>query len=855
MTDLYARSLLGRADLLRAYAQGSESLLDTLVELLDYDAPLKVTPKPTDSARQTGIAQPQPDAVVRALPDKVQVPFWRIETYEPRYPDITTAALITATGREPVYDGPLPGVQPPQQTLAPWSSILPRLRRLAAELGETYLLDTDTITKRLGRSETLTRLPRRRARRWGSHLQVISDRSRRLTPFWDDQDIVISQLARQFPHQTMTEARLWDGDEEPVRLLSSSGTNTDERLPDEAVRYVLPPPGSLVLVLGDLGAFASQPDVLIKRWQAFGRRVRRAGCRAVALIPGALAHCPPRLSRDWLLLAWDERAPAVDEASRAQRVERLMRLISPAIRIEPGFLRAVRRLLGPQWSDARLEADVWQHPAMISRSSVAGTLDPLSANTWRQAFERENPILQQQILALLRSWRSGLPCEIWYEELLNLPPKARDALSDKADLRDAWRYFEQLALNSEVSLDDQLWFLRLQRRLSPAAQQDQRLIPALNRLWAAVYDDDPSALRPSYYDPADLTPSKHEPIEYVLSQHGAEVLITPISATASTVVKGSPFGSITAARRELMVEQHTFWQSGQAPAWASAWGEDERGCWVAFSVSGPSGHSVQQRLRWIAPGRFMMGSPLDEVGREDREGLKAFFEGPQHEVIISRGYWLFETPCTQGLWEAVMGENPSQFQDPERPVEQVSWKDVQVFIERLNDQVPGLQLSLPTEAQWEYACRAGTTTATYAGDLELLGKNNAPVLDTIAWYGGNSGHEFDLAEGVDSSSWPEKQYPHQQAGMRKVGLKQPNGWGLYDMLGNVWEWCADELSPYTDETVKNPMGAVDADGGRVLRGGSWYDYAPNVRAASRLIYGPGDRGGGFGFRCVRVQEA
>ncbi len=285
---------------------------------------------------------------------------------------------------------------------------------------------------------------------------------------------------------------------------------------------------------------------------------------------------------------------------------------------------------------------------------------------------------------------------------------------------------------------------------------------------------------------------------------------------------------------------------GCPPDWASGWGQDAFGIFAEFSLPDGRGGWVTQRMRWLPPGKFLMGSPEDEPGRFSDEG-------PQHEVTIASPFWIFDTPCTQVLWEIVMGQNPSRFVDPDRPVEQVSWDDCQGFVARLNSRLPGLALCLPTEAQWEYSCRAGTTEATYAGPIEILGHNNAPILDDIAWYGGNSGVEFDLDEWHDSSGWPDKQYDHQKAGSRKVAQKRPNRWGLFDMLGNVWEWCQDWYGEYADGSQVNPQGPPEGHD-RVLRGGSWNDLARLVRSAYRLDLEPGSRPDDVGFRCAQVQE-
>lgn len=284
--------------------------------------------------------------------------------------------------------------------------------------------------------------------------------------------------------------------------------------------------------------------------------------------------------------------------------------------------------------------------------------------------------------------------------------------------------------------------------------------------------------------------------------------------------------------------------NGVPPIWATTWGKDEFGVYAAFYLG-----EVVQRLRWIPPGRFWMGSPEGEVGRYNDEG-------PRHQATIASGFWMMDTPVRQYLWQVVMDDNPSRFKSPDRPVESVDWEMIQQFLSRLNGKVAGLELALPSETQWEYVCRAGSETATYAGDLEILGERNAPVLDRIAWYGGNSGVGFELDNGEDNSHWPEKQYPDTPSGTHPVGKKLPNAFGLHDMLGNVWEWCADHWHDDYDGAPTNGSAWIedDATASRIVRGGSWRDRARGVRAA---VLNPGDPAfcsDDVGFRCVRVQS-
>jgi formylglycine-generating enzyme required for sulfatase activity len=250
------------------------------------------------------------------------------------------------------------------------------------------------------------------------------------------------------------------------------------------------------------------------------------------------------------------------------------------------------------------------------------------------------------------------------------------------------------------------------------------------------------------------------------------------------------------------------------PRWASRVDTDQYGLWADLAVGG-----VTQRLRWIKPGNFVMGSPPDETDRQANEA--------QHTVQLTRGFWLGDSECTQGLWQAVMGANPSKWSDASRPVEQVSWDDCQSFMTKLNVQARGLGARLPTEAEWEYACRAGTTTAFAFG---------ADITATQVNFDGN----YPLLSGAAKSVFRQQ----------TVSVKQfpANTWGLHDMHGNVWEWCSDW---YTESlplgVVSDPIGPASGSN-RVFRGGSWLSYARYCRSAGRIRDEPGFRYYFLGFR-------
>ena len=254
------------------------------------------------------------------------------------------------------------------------------------------------------------------------------------------------------------------------------------------------------------------------------------------------------------------------------------------------------------------------------------------------------------------------------------------------------------------------------------------------------------------------------------------------------------------------------------PDWAIAADRDQYGLYADVAIL-----KITQRFRWIEPTCFMMGSPENEEERYSNE--------TQHPVILTQGYWLADTACTQELWQAVMRNNPSDFKGEQLPVETVGWDDVQNFLKRLNKNQPQLQLRLPTEAEWENACRAGTTTP------------------------------FSWGEQIDSRYVNfDGNYPYNNGSMseyreRTVAVKELpcNDWGLYQMHGNVWEWCQDWYGEYPAERVIDPQGS-ESGASRVLRGGSWIDIGGYCRSAHRDPYDPSARIDSIGFRLARGHE-
>ncbi|MGH9443731.1 MAG: formylglycine-generating enzyme family protein [Thermoanaerobaculia bacterium] len=222
----------------------------------------------------------------------------------------------------------------------------------------------------------------------------------------------------------------------------------------------------------------------------------------------------------------------------------------------------------------------------------------------------------------------------------------------------------------------------------------------------------------------------------------------------------------------------------------------------------------------IPPGTFAMGSAPGEPGRQPDESL--------HRVTISRGFWLGTTEVTQAQWTRIMGANPSRFSGcPRCPVESVTWFDVRKFLERLNEKVGG-GFRLPTEAEWEYACRTGE-----GSEAERIDDANANFDARYPLRGGRPGRY--LGRPVPVGSFPADRR------------------GIFDMHGNVWEWCSDGYGAYPTHDVTDPVGPASAEK-KVIRGGSWYFDAASCRCSARYSHASSDKGFSVGFRLARDER-
>ncbi len=806
-----------------------------------------------------------------------------------------------------------PGAHLPRVPLVPWPRLWPFLK--VALGGDSRAgLDLPRLARQLARGEALRHLPHLKRRRWAPEAVVLIDFAERLLPFWEDFNALCAQLKPlrgalglrllKLLEEPGGPCQPWRKPDAPAQDWPALAAGTPLLIlgdvgllegPDSATRHrwlhfgrQLRSRGVQPTVLAPISSEHLDEDVL---------KVFDLVCWS--------ADTALRPHRARFMNALE----AVDGA-QARPVDDLLALLSPAIRIEPELVRAAVRLLDSDSLQAGLEADFWRHPD-VAASALGCTLHAASQADHRARFGAHPPALQVALLQLLRQHHGPCHPAVLHEETLTWASLAAPAALAEfaAEIQAAARFMLGTAAafyqaSHHLEEGKVAYARRSLIRAHLGLRENQRY---LDVLYAQAWRDalEAGTEVPVTADGLDtreilraLTPPEADPDLRSLVQRGAELWLdgvhfesdpneilssnslllhwqfaAPAIELERTSITGDTQRTLvpvkqgaqlltsldqTLSRLRLLTEQgEIVIESLVRPAWAKTIGRDESDLWcevewlgrrvrlpwgrlgdgatwgwqaregvgvdefglyAAFSVKG-----VSQRCRWIPPGLFLMGSPSGEPRRSDDETL--------HEVTLSRGYWLADTACTQALWQAVMGANPSRFQDdPAKPVEQVGWSDVQTFLKRLNALVPGLDAGLPSEAQWEYACRAGTTTPF------SLGRNITPEQVN---YDGN----YPYAGG-------EKALYRQKT--VAVGSLPANPWGLYEMQGNVWEWCADWYGTYPDGPQIDPVGPPNGSW-RVLRGGSWISSARLCRSAYRFNP-PVVANHDFGFRLAPGQR-
>ena len=913
----------GRADLLRLLAatHGTRASEVPDEELRRLAERLQLNPQPGEVVAVHGDALPDEEG---ELPDEPKPPlppapeparrpplqarfFAVLQASTPPAPEPRPTPVyqaLTAADCEPR----LPG-EAPILPLVPRTRLWPALRRSLAR-PRAGGLDVPALVRRLARAENIRRLPRRSRCASGGEVWVVIDRAQRLLPYDTDFDQIVGEVTRLHGAASL---RLWVVCESPDAVLWTRRG----RGPEEGVRgrIPVPPPGSSVLILGDLGLL-SPGRGQAEAWVGFCRRLRDGGADPVAWVPlsprlvsrqaarYARVHC---LGGDLHPLRPARCAEAPPPPAAA--LDSLLIRLACCVRVEPALLRSLRLMHPDTAAEPGLEALVWGHPGAVTAGYRFCEIARARQATYRARFAGLDAAAQDEILRRMLAAHAhrGRSTET-VEALIWRAHTSRDAPPGKVAERmvEAIAWLPRVAASAGAGLGDVAEYARdLMFRQGGDAALCRDNSPALAPLWAiSGLDDIPPGLAPR--DVAEARGGRDgraEEAYFHLVQQGQALFLVPREHTDPqqswpeiTVTGGFewsrsdgalrcwltpglsgielPLGDRPETASFTLVSGQRQYQVGllPRPSWAIEWGIESRGLYAlapsplggepvrlfwhdwddgfwtgawppsarAFrAIATPIGPNIAlgadlkfglylevtlgratQRFRWIEPGEFVMGSPEGEPGRYDDEG-------PQHEVRLTEGFWLAETACSQAVWEAVMGSNPARFlANPQNPIENVSWNDAQSFLRAVEKLVPGVWAVLPSEAEWEYACRAGSVEVfSWGSDITQARAN------------------YNATERYVNDSFGD--WPRQTLSVQSLS---PNAWGLFQMHGNVWEWCADGKRAYDRVMQVNPQGPGGGDSHRVVRGGSWKSSPAQLRSACRSHRLQSQRGETQGFR-------
>ena len=672
---------------------------------------------------------------------------------------------------------------PPHQPLVSWSRLWPLLRSIMSQQHTRKRPDIAKLVRQVAKGDQPRRIPQQQRQYWSSKVIILMDRPARLDGL--NQDYV--QLQKELTKQR--------GDTGLECWFVKDLTTGNMLLGDEQKTWYPPSPETPILILSDLGIYDRSGEAT-KQWLRFGLKLRQAGCDAFALVPAPIKYLSDEITQCFQCVSWDRYGslrPVTPTATPSQTVEQrikkdqqkadeLLALASATTDIEQDYLRSLRYqfTLDQPWHIGH-ELLVWNHESG-EQGSNAMVLSTKAQSQYRDKLANllsQRPELAVSLYQHVREQLAHTFTLDYVDALCFLGSLA--GIQGDERLEAAERYLKQFILLIHAEEQHKGLLFNGQLVVNRQGSGFLKEKPYYSSLWAITHQRTGSkAPRPQELDDQAANAFLSEAIAKVrvqLIQYGEWFYLGGTKALADNLgVEGFPFNpyvlAIVDVEQDLVVEEYegeknnhhlgddtllkwpvtgkrrVLHVGGQRldvdalvrPTWAGSFSSGASG--FDKPVIQPTGEDVYgvyfdwvidenntQRFRFIPPQTFLMGSPENEPGRQNNE--------IQHEVTLTQGYWLADTTITQSFWEAITGDTFSRLKGDKRPVEKVNWDDTQTFIEKLKQQWPLLDVRLPSEAEWECACRAGTTTAFSFGGKDDLS------LENVNYSGEWEGFNFD----------------------------------------------------------------------------------------------------------------
>ncbi len=723
------------------------------------------------------------------------------------------------------------------EPLLTWEQIWPSLHALFKDLKKTRQLDTKRIIKKAISQQPMLAIPWKQKCYWPSELILIVDFSPHLSPYFCDYKMLTQRLTQWFQQRLKV---IFCIDSERQHYIYNGC---------EYQGFPIQRENAEMLYIGDLG-FLDQQGISSACWHQLAEKLHRQNVRFEALLTVHPMHWDPGVYRYFHLYHFDHNRqihkqpkyaifdPSVARLIAAKQTQNLLSYLSLAIELTPALVRKVRLKLG---FNVSVESLIFQHRALKGNAYCFQWRTKTYQQQYRGLFDKQG-YNKQQVWDDIKEFENELPIELQIEQ--------RQKFGKPLNLEQK-RFIQRLVVSQRdksLSEDSEKMLLSwIERMVDRSVDEEWKHETVL--LYALYQNANKDRLPPEVPQGIDLTKlpewisGENTRSQVILVQKAGSLFVLPIDEkTTSAGVELAQFylsdrSQLTfmgnAGHEKQALQTHTelvipdnvheikvetteqvlAFDTLKCPSWAFGIGRDPFGLFVEVLIK-----NIKFIMRWIPPGDFLMGSPKGEPERYDDEG-------PQQKITFTQGYWLAETACTQALWQAVMGEHPSRFdKDPQNPVESISWDDTKKFIKVLNGLEAGFDFRLPSEAEWEYACRAGTQTPFWFGNKLTTEHAN---------YSGN----YPYNEG--------KKGEYREQTMAVKSFKQ-NHWGLYQMHGNVWEWCEDIWQDNHKGADPGGRARVGNSKDHVCRGGSWAHDGGRLRSAFRLYWHVGR--GNTGFR-------